>query len=46
MQMLLHEERLVRVAAASLAFNVGALVQKGRVARIKGEEGGGWDPGR
>jgi hypothetical protein len=28
----------VRVAAASLAFNVGAWVQKDRVARIKGEE--------
>ena len=28
----------MRVAAASLAFNVGAWVQKGRVARIKGEE--------
>ena len=37
-QTLLHEDRLVRVAAASLAFNVGAWVQKGRVARIKGEE--------
>ena len=28
----------MRVAAASLAFNVGAWVKKGRVARIKGEE--------
>ena len=37
-QTLLHQDRLVRVAAASLAFNVGAWVQKGRVARIKGEE--------
>ena len=37
-QLLLHEERLVRVAAANLAFNVGARVQKGRVAGIKGEE--------
>jgi hypothetical protein len=37
-QTLLHEDRLVRVAAASLAFNVGGWVQKGRVARIKGEE--------
>jgi len=37
-QTLLHSDRLVRVAAASLAFNVGAWVQKGRVARVKGEE--------
>ncbi len=37
-QTLLHQDRLVRVAAASLAFNVGAWVQKGRVARMKGEE--------
>ena len=37
-QMLLHVDRLVRVAAASLGFNVGAWVQKGPVARIKGEE--------
>jgi desumoylating isopeptidase 1 len=37
-QTLLHEDRLVHVAAASLAFNVGAWVQKGRVAKIKGEE--------
>jgi hypothetical protein len=37
-QLLLHEERLVRVAAANLAFDVGAWVQKGRVAGIKGEE--------
>jgi hypothetical protein len=37
-QTLLHQDRLVRVAAASLAFNVGAWVQRGRVARIKGEE--------
>ena len=36
-QTLLHQDRLVRVAAASLAFNVGAWVQKGRVARMKGE---------
>jgi len=28
----------VCVAAASFAFDVGAWVQKGRVARIKGEE--------
>ena len=33
-QTLLHEDRVVRVAAASLAFNFWA--QKGRVARIKG----------
>ena len=37
-QTLLHPDRLVRVAAASLAFNVGAWVQKGRVARVKGDE--------
>ena len=37
-QALLHPDRLVRVAAASLAFNVGAWVQKGRVARAKGAE--------
>jgi hypothetical protein len=37
-QTLLHQDRLVRVAAASLAFNVGAWVQRGRVARMKGEE--------
>ena len=53
-QTLLHSDRLVRVAAASLAFNVGAWVQKGRVARIKkgedaidgiraGEEDGEWE---
>ena len=36
-QTLLHEDRLVRVAAASLAFNV-AWVQKSRAATIKGEE--------
>jgi desumoylating isopeptidase 1 len=35
---LLHADRLVRVAAASLAFNVGAWVQRGRVARVRGEE--------
>jgi hypothetical protein len=33
-QTLLHEDRVVRVAAASLAFNFW--VQKGRVGRIKG----------
>jgi len=37
-QTLLHQDRLVRVAAASLAFNVGAWVQKGRIARIKGND--------
>ena len=37
-QTLLHEDRLVRVAAASLVFNVGAWVQKGRGVRIEGEE--------
>ena len=35
-QTLLHQDRFVRVAAASLAFNVGAWVQRGRVARTKG----------
>ena len=40
MQTLLHQDRLVRMAAASLAFNVGAWVQRSRVARIKGEEVG------
>ena len=39
-QTLLHQDRLVRVAAASLAFNVGAWVQRSRVVRIKGEEAG------
>jgi desumoylating isopeptidase 1 len=33
---LLHPDRLVHVAAASLAFNVGAWVQRGRVARVQG----------
>ena len=37
-QALLHPDRLVRVAAASLGFNVGAWVQKGRLARAKGED--------
>jgi hypothetical protein len=37
-QTLLHQDRLVRVAAANLAFNVGAWVQKGRIARIKGSD--------
>ena len=34
--MLLHQDRLVRVAAASLAFNVGAWVQMGRITQSKG----------
>jgi hypothetical protein len=33
----LNQDRLVRVAAASLVFNIGAWVQRSRVARIKGE---------
>ncbi|KAI9465406.1 DUF862-domain-containing protein [Lactarius psammicola] len=37
-QTLLHPDRLVRVAAASLGFNVGAWVQKGRIARARGED--------
>ena len=37
-QTLLLHDRLVRVAAAGLASSVGAWVQKGRVAWIKGEE--------
>ena len=37
-QTLLHHDRLVRVAAASLASSVGAWVQRDRVAMIKGEE--------
>jgi hypothetical protein len=37
-QTLLHPDRLVRVAAASLGFNVGAWVQKGRLARARGED--------
>ena len=35
-QTLLLQNQLVHVAAASLAFNVGACVQRGRVARTKG----------
>ncbi|EIM85886.1 DUF862-domain-containing protein [Stereum hirsutum FP-91666 SS1] len=35
-QSILHEDKLVRVAAASVAFNVAAWVQRGRVARIQG----------
>ncbi|KAH9047716.1 DUF862-domain-containing protein [Lactarius hengduanensis] len=37
-QTLLHPDRLVRVAAASLGFNVGAWVQKGRIARARGDD--------
>jgi desumoylating isopeptidase 1 len=37
-QTLLHEDRLVRMEAASLAFNVGTWVRKSRVATIKGKE--------
>ncbi len=37
-QALLHPDRLVRVAAASLGFNVGAWVQKGRITRARGED--------
>ncbi|KAI0248568.1 PPPDE putative peptidase domain-containing protein [Lactifluus subvellereus] len=50
---LLHPDRLVRVAAASLAFNVGAWVQRGRIGRVRGgdvvdgirdgEEDGEWE---
>ena len=36
-QTLLHQDRLVRVTAASLGFGVGAWVQGGRVARINGK---------
>ncbi|KAI0051384.1 DUF862-domain-containing protein [Auriscalpium vulgare] len=36
-QTLLHSDRLVRTSAASVAFNVGAWVQRGRVARVRGE---------
>jgi len=34
-----HSDRLVRVATASLVFNVSARVQKGRVAKITEEKG-------
>lgn len=34
---LLHEDGAVRTAAASLAFNVAAFIQKGRVAKVRGE---------
>lgn len=36
---LLHEDAAVRTAAASLAFNVAAYLQTGRVARVKGSSG-------
>lgn len=42
-QTLLHEDRLVRVAAASVAFNVAAWVQRGRVARLTGSGTGKGD---
>ncbi|KAI0029169.1 PPPDE putative peptidase domain-containing protein [Vararia minispora EC-137] len=42
-QTLLHADRLVRVAAASAAFNVAAWVQRGRVARVRGETQVGLD---
>jgi len=42
-QMLLHSDCLVWVAAANLAFNVGAWVQKGQVARANGGEDTGTD---
>jgi len=38
-QTLLHTDRLVRVAAASTAFNAAAWVQRGRVALVRGERG-------
>ena len=39
-QTLLHQDRFVRVAAASLAFNVGAWVQRGHISwtKVGGEE--------
>ena len=33
-----HSDRLVRVAAASLAFNVSARVQNGRIAKVRKEK--------
>jgi len=42
-QTLLHSDCLVWVAAANLAFNVGAWVQKGQVARANGGEDAGTD---
>ncbi|KAA1479311.1 DUF862-domain-containing protein [Dentipellis sp. KUC8613] len=38
-QTLLHQDRVVRVAAASVAFNASAWVQRGRVARLQGDNG-------
>ncbi|TFY64170.1 hypothetical protein EVG20_g6040 [Dentipellis fragilis] len=38
-QTLLHQDRLVRVAAASVAFNASAWVQRGRVASLQGNDG-------
>ena len=38
---LLHSDRLVRVAAASVAFNTAAWIQRGRVARVRGGGDGG-----
>jgi desumoylating isopeptidase 1 len=35
---LLHVDQLMYVAAVSLAFNISAWVQRGRVARVRGEE--------
>lgn len=44
---LLHEDAAVRTAAASLAFNVAAYLQKGRVDKVKGgagiDEDGDWE---
>ena len=39
-QTFLHQDRLVRVATASLAFNVGAWVQRGHISwtKVGGEE--------
>jgi hypothetical protein len=37
-QTLLHQDRLVRVAAASLAFNVGAWVQRAGLLGPRGRE--------
>jgi hypothetical protein len=45
-QTLLYRGRLVRVAAASLTFNVGALVQRGRGCSDQGGKDGGQDSGR
>ncbi|CCM04945.1 uncharacterized protein FIBRA_07142 [Fibroporia radiculosa] len=45
---LLHKDAAVRTAAASLAFNVAAFLQKGRVDKLRGvggeiEEDGDWE---